>query len=537
MNAVVFGHKNPDTDSMASAIALSYLKNRTGYDTTPGVLGELNNESKFVLKYFNVPEPELINNVKIQVMDLDYERIEPIPLNTSIRQAYRIMDENNIKTLPIVDEQNHLLGIITMKDIAMGLIKGDFYNLNTYLDNIVKDLDGELLSRGNENVKGRIRVLALYEESIKGILKKGDIVIVGDRYAVIEEAIRAEVHLILITGNKEIPEKYIDEAKAKSISIIKVPMDTYTVSKLICQCNTVESIMKTKNLIKFYEKEYLEDIQEEMIHTNYRYFPVIDENQHFMGFIGRKHIMNPKKKKVILVDHNEYDQSADGLKEAEILEIVDHHKIGDISTSMPISFRNMPVGSTCTIVYNMYREMGVEIPYHVAGLLLSGIISDTLLFKSPTTTQMDRKAVYELNEIVKLDLESYSMDMFKVGTSLEGYSIEEIFYRDFKDFHMELGKVGIGQVFTLDIDSVFSRKDEFIDFIDKVYTDKGYYLTLLMITDIMKEGSYLLYRSANSGIISLSFNVEACQGIFVKDLVSRKKQVIPRIAEAMRMLK
>ncbi|SHI79525.1 putative manganese-dependent inorganic diphosphatase [Lutispora thermophila] len=537
MDTFVFGHKNPDTDSVASAIALSYLKNGTGYDTMPGVLGELNNESKFVLSYFNIPEPQLINNVKTQVMDLDYERIEPIPLNTSIRQAYRIMDENNIKTLPIVDEHNHLLGIITMKDIAMGLIKGDFYSLDTYLDNIVKDLDGEILSKGNDRVKGRIRVLALYEESLRGIIQKGDIIIVGDRYAVIEQAIRADVQLILITGNKKIPQKYIDEASAKSIGIVKVPMDTYTVSKLICQCNTVESIMKSKNIIKFYEKEYLEDIQEEMIHTNYRYFPVVDENQLFLGFIGRKHIMTPNKKKVILVDHNEYDQSVEGLHEAEILEIVDHHKIGDISTSMPISFRNMPVGSTCTIVYNMFREIGIEIPYDIAGLMLSGIISDTLLFKSPTTTNMDRKAADELNEIVRLDLESYSMNMFRAGTSLEGYSIGEIFYRDFKDFHMEMGRVGIGQVFTLDIDSVFSRKEEFINFIDKVYTDKEYYLTLLLITDIIKEGSYLLFRSSNSSIITLSFNVEACQGVFVKDLVSRKKQVIPRIAEAMRMLK
>lgn len=537
MDTVIFGHKNPDTDSMASAIALSYLKNRTGCHTMPGILGELNNESRFVLEYFNIPEPELIRNVKIQAMDLDYERIEPIPLDTSIHQAYKIMDENNIKTLPIVDEHNRLLGIVTMKDIAMGLIKGDYYTLNTYLGNIVKDLNGEILSKSNERVKGRIRVLALYEDSIRGILRKGDIVIVGDRYAVIEEAIGSDVQLILITGNKEIPQKYIDEAKAKSISIVKVPMDTYTVSKLICQCNTVESIMKSKNIIRFYEKEYLEDIQEEMIHNNYRYFPVVDENQIFLGFIGRKHIMSPNRKKVILVDHNEYDQSAEGLQEAEILEIIDHHKIGDISTSMPISFRNMPVGSTCTIVYNMYRESRIDIPYDMAGLMLSGIISDTLLFKSPTTTARDREAAYELNKIVSLNLESYSMDMFKAGTSLEGYSIEDVFYRDFKDFHMELGRVGIGQVYTLDIDSIFSRKDEFIDFIDKVYTDKGYYLTLLLITDIIKEGSYLLYRSANSSIISLSFNTEACQGIFVKNLVSRKKQVIPRIAEAMRMLK
>lgn len=539
MSILIFGHKNPDTDSMASAVALSYLKNRTGHNTIPGLLGELNNESKFILEYFKVPEPALINNVKIQVMDLDYDRTAPISPKTSILRAYKIMDEKSLKTLPIVDESNHLAGIVTMKDIAMGLIKGDFYMLNTSSDNIINDLDGIALSQGSNEICGRIKVAALYSDTIRGnrIFGKDDIIIVGDRYAVIEEAVNAGVQLILVTGNMGIPGKYIDMAKSKSVNMISVSMDTYTVSKLISQCNFIESIMKTKNIVQFHEGEYLEDIRDEMLQTNYRNFPIVDANGLFLGLMGKKHIINPKKKKVILVDHNEYAQSAEGLHETEILEIIDHHKLGDISTSMPISFRNAPVGSTCTIIYGMFESKGVEIPYDIAGILLSGIISDTLFLKSPTATDWDRKAVRELNNIVNLDLESYSMEMFKAGTSLEGYSIEEIFYRDFKEFQIESERVGIGQVFTLNIGSVFSRKEQFIDFISKVHTRNNYHLTLLLVTDIIKEGSYLLHRSANSGLIPLSFEVEGEQGVFVKDVVSRKKQVIPRIAEAVRMLR
>ena len=256
-----------------------------------------------------------------------------------------------------------------------------------------------------------------------------------------------------------------------------------------------------------------------------------------MGFIHRRHVLNPGRKKVILVDHNEYGQSAPGLNEAEILEIVDHHKIGDITTSMPIAFRNTPVGSTCTIVYTMYKEQKVDIPPNIAGGMLSGIISDTLFLKSPTTTDQDRLAIQDLSSQLKIDVETYSTNMFKSGTSLEGHSIEEIFNKDLKEFILDKHKIGISQVFTLDIEGVFNKKKQYINYINKIHSDKGYFLTLLLVTDIIKEGSYLLFKSNNKSIIPMTFNVEPLQGVFVEKIISRKKQILPKIMEVLNYIR
>ncbi|AOT71046.1 putative manganese-dependent inorganic diphosphatase [Geosporobacter ferrireducens] len=537
MPLLVFGHKNPDTDSVTSAIALSKLKNMLGEDTVPCILGNLTEEAKFVLDYFQVSVPELIKNVKIQLKDLNYDRVEGISPSASILHAYKLMEERNLKTLPIVDEDERLAGIVTMKDIAMGLIKGDFYTLETSLENLAADLNGEILVKACEEIKGRIKIMAFYDDTILGTLSQKDVIIVGDRYRIIENAIEVGVQLILVTGGKTLPEKYVQMAAEKKVNLLAVSIDTFMTSKLINQCNFIASIMKRQGIIQFQEEEYLEEVKDEMIHTTFRNFPVIDRDQKFLGFIGRRHIINPQKKKVILVDHNEYAQSAEGLAEAEIIEIVDHHKIGDISTSIPISFRNMPVGSTCTIVYYLFMEAGKEIPRKIAGLLLSGIVSDTLLLRSPTTTLWDRNVITALNKILNLDLESYAMEMFKAGTSLEGYSIEEVFYKDFKEFQLEGVKIGISQVFTLDIEDVFNRKDQFTDFIQRVHGHNSYYLTLLVITDILSEGSYLLYQCANESLLAVAFDIEPQQGVFVQAIVSRKKQILPKLADALRMLK
>ncbi|KXZ39147.1 manganese-dependent inorganic pyrophosphatase [Alkalithermobacter thermoalcaliphilus JW-YL-7 = DSM 7308] len=535
MSIFIFGHKNPDTDSVSSSIAFSNLKNKLGYETIPCVLGDINKESRFVLDYFEVDEPKFIKNVKIQVKDLKYDTVDGILPDKSILYAYKTMENNNLRTLPIVDENNRLLGIVTMKDIAMELIKGNFYTLNTSLLNIVDDLNGKILVGEDFVVYGKISVIAYYYETVKGTLGENDIIIVGDRYDIIEHCINSRVKLIILTGGSNLPEKYLYLAKSFNVPIISVPHDTYTTSKLINQCNYISSIMR-EDVIKFDENEYIEDITDDVITNNLRNYPIVKDNNIFLGFLGRKHLINPSKKKVILVDHNEYSQSADGLNEAEILEIVDHHKIGDIYTCVPINFRNMPVGSTCTIIYNMYKEQNIDIDYKTAGVLLAGIISDTLFFKSPTTTDLDKNAVDSLNKILNIDIEKFAMDMFKAGTSLEGFTIDEIFYKDFKEFNIEGVKCGIGQVFTLNIEAIFNRKEEFISFIEKVHEDKGYFLTLLVITDIIKEGSYLIYKCDNNSVIPLAFNISN-QGDFSKGLVSRKKQVVPRIAESIKMIK
>lgn len=539
MPTLVFGHKNPDTDSVTSSIAFSYLKNKLGYDTIPCVLGNVNKESKFVLDYFKVAVPCEIKNVKTQVKDLSYDVVPSIKPDVSILSAYNLMEKLNLKTLPIVNNNNRLLGIITMKDIAMELITGDFYRLNTSITNIVNDLQGQLLVGEvlDKTLDGRISVIAYYHKTIQGSIGRDDIIIVGDRYDIIEYALSTQVKAIILTNVTNLPQKYLDMAEDKKIPVISVGLDTYTTAKLISQCNFVSSIMKHKGIVKFNENQYLDEIKEEMIATQYRNYPVVKEDNVLLGFINKKHIISPGKKKVLLVDHNEYAQSADGLAEAEILEIVDHHKIGDIATTVPIAFRNMPVGSTCTIIYEMYKEYKIELTREISGLLLSGIISDTLLFKSPTTTERDRLAVKSLNSNLNLDLEQYAMEMFKVGTSLEGSSVEEIFYKDFKEFNLEEFKMGISQVFTLDIEAVFNRERQFIDFVSETHRNKGYFLTLLVITDILKEGSYLLFMAENNSLISTAFQVISQQGVFVPGLVSRKKQVVPKLLEAYNMIR
>ncbi len=536
MSILVFGHKNPDTDSVASAIALSNLKNKLGLNTTPCVLGKISKESQYVLDYFKLPTPLYIPDVKVQVKDLEYDFANGIPPKKSILSTYNFMENNSLETVGVVDENTNLLGIISMKNIAMGLIDGDFYHLETSLDNLLQDLNGQILSGDRKFFNGKISILAYYYKTLEGHLSEDDIVIVGDRYDIIEYSILSKVQLIIITGGNEIPEKYIELAKENNITMILVPKDTYYISKIINMCNYNSKIMRTSNIIKFNEMEYLDEVKDELHHSHFRNYPVVDVENKFLGFINRKHLMNPTRKKVILVDHNEYGQSAEGLNEAEILEIIDHHKIGDISTSMPINFRNNIVGSTCTIVYSMYKESNIDIPFGIAGALLSGILSDTLLFKSPTTTDIDRNAVEELNKILNLNIDDFAMDMFKFGTSLEGQSIEEIFYKDFKEFQLLTCKTGISQVFTLDIDDVFNRKELFINYIKKVHKKMDYDLTLLLITDILNEGSYMLYQCKHNSVIPSAFNIPDEQGVFVDGIVSRKKQVIPKLLDAIHLI-
>lgn len=539
MKTLVFGHRNPDTDSIASTLALSYLKNKLGYNTKPCALGKPNKETKFALDFFELERPEIIDNVKIQINDISYDKPPKIRPKTSIRAAFKIMEENNLKALPIVDENKELVGIVTMKDIAMSFIKGDIYSLETSLVNIIQDLEGILLKENeNSELEGKIAVIAFQSGAIKGsdIIDENSVIIVGNRSNIINHAIEKKVKLIVVTGERLVPEKYYENAAKHGVNIVATEKDTYTVSKLIHQTNFVSSIM-TENPTRFYDTEYLEDVAEEMrykIHSNY---PIVNMRNKFLGFIARKHILNPGRKNVIIVDHNEYSQSADGLCEANITEIVDHHKIGDIATSKPINFRNMTVGSTCTIVYQMYKENNMEIPYEIAGILLSGIISDTLLLKSPTTAELDSIAVSELNKILKLDLKAYSMKMFKMGTSLEGQSINEIFYKDFKEFVLEDEKVGISQIFTLDIEDIINRKDEFLENINRVFKKQEHYLTLMLVTDIMKNGSYLFYKSQNLNIIDSAFKIGKTQGAFAETVVSRKQQVVPKLMQEIKNLK
>jgi len=537
---LIFGHKTPDTDSVCAAIALSALKNKLNEASMPFILGNINKETEFVLSYFNVDVPKVLDNVKIQIKDLDFDRVKPFNKDNSVHFAYFNMNENKLRTLPIVDEEGYLAGIITMKDIAMSLINTDQQYLSTSYNNIIETLLGKSILMFDEEIGGEIIVASFEEETLRKstIISNNSIVIVGDRHDVIKYAIEARVRLIIVTGDLEISSDLIEMAIENKVNIIGTAYQTYYTAKNISLAKYVKDIMKDKDLMMFSEEDYLNDCKEDIEQSKHSKFPIISKDRKYLGLLSRNHLINPQRKRVILVDHNEMNQSAEGLDEAEILEVIDHHKIGDIKTSIPIIFRNMPVGSSNTIIYGMYKENNIEIKRDIAGLMLSGIISDTLLFKSPTTTDRDRTAVEELSKIVGIDLHKYAMEMFKAGTSLEGYSIEEILFQDFKKFNLVYKNVGISQVFTLDINQVMNKKDEFTKLIDDMTLDKDYFLIIMAVTDIVNEGSYMFYTSNKERLVKGIFEEEnVFQGIYVDKCVSRKKQIVPRIINALRLIR
>lgn len=536
---LIFGHKVPDTDSVCASITLANLKNKLNESSKPYILGKINKETDFVLKYFNVNVPDELDNVKVQIKDLNYDKVKPFRAEQSIHFAYFFMNENRLRTLPIVDDENNLIGIITMKDIAMSLINTDQKLLNTSYDNIIETLLGREIIRCDELIDGVITVAAFEESTLRNadVLDLSSIVIVGDRYDIIKYAVEIGVKLIIVTGDLNVPPELVRMALKNKVNIIITPYNTYHTARNIGLSKYVNYTMKSDNLMCFTEDDYLDDCKDDIENSKHSKFPIISKDKKYLGLLSRGHLINPAKKKVILVDHNELGQSANGIEEAEILEVIDHHKIGDIKTSIPISFRNIPLGSTNTIIYGMYKENNVEIDKNMAGLMLSGIISDTMLLKSPTSTDKDRDAVSELVSIVEIDLHNYSMEMFKVGTSLESKTIEEIIYQDFKKFNLEYKNVGISQVFTMDINEIMNKKSDYINLIDKITSDRDYYIFIMAVTDIVNEGSYIFYTSTKEKLVSTIFEKEnVYEGIYVDKCVSRKKQIVPSVIDAIRAM-
>ena len=527
----IFGHRNPDTDSVTSAVALSYLKNSLLENTVPKVLGDVNKETKYIFDYFNMDVPEKLDNVKIQIKDLDYDEIESLPEGRSIYSAYNYMNDNRIRTLPVTGEDGKLKGIITMKDIAMNHIFSENMAIDSTYENMLDTLDGTALSRAKDIIKGSITVTAYHTSTIMkdNILDNDSIVIVGDRYEIISHAVDMGVELIIVTGGRHTPEEYVKKAKKRGVNIISTPNNTFNTTKLINLSNKLDSIMK-REIVKVYSNSYLEDFKELLSNSGHSKFPVVDNDKKYLGILSRRHVLKPSKKKVILVDHNEFEQSAEGINEAEVLEIVDHHKIGNIATTYPISFRNEPLGSTNTIIYEMYRERGVEIPDNIAGLIMSGIVSDTLFFKSPTTTEKDRKYAQELSEKLDIDLSEYAFDMFKVGTSLKGMTKDEIFYTDYKEFEHKGIRFGISQIFTMDINEVMTEEEDEIKTLKGKLGELNVDIVMAVFTDIIREGSYIISYSRIPGVVKSSFNKDG-EGFFLEGVISRKKQIVPRIMD------
>ena len=540
MKVHIFGHRNPDSDSILSAIALVNLKKHLGTDAIGYRLGDINRETRYVLERFNLKEPKLIENVKIQLLDIEYEDTPTLCIYDSIKKAYDIMKSYKIRQLAIVNKERALQGIVSINDIAMASIEENYYNISTNMDNLLGTLSGTIINGEKGFVEGKIPIIPSYYSLLEDknfSLEDDSIVILPDVHEMIEKAIEMKPRLVVVTAGGELPGKILKKAKKHDVSIITTPFDIYKSSKLITQSNFISSIMISKGIIRFDETEYLEDVKEAIQDKPHVQFPVVNENNVCLGFISMKHLMYPNRKRVLLVDHNEYAQTAEGIEEAEILEIVDHHKIGGLQTTSPIEFINRPVGSTCTIVYDLYIKNNIDIEENIAGALLSGILSDTLMLKSPTTTSQDIETVEKLSAYLGLDYREYSMEMFRESSRLETADPKVLLSKDYKEFKMENSSVGISQLFTLDFDEIKKLEDEIIDILAKEREKRSLDISLLLVTDIVNNGSYVYYSSKYHTLLREAFEREISQGSFLEDIVSRKKQILPKLIRTLEYIK
>lgn len=530
----IFGHKNPDTDSVTSAISLSYLKNALGYKTEAYILGEPNNETKFVLDYFNIPTPKYLNDTKLQIRDLNYKKNCALKLDDTLFNLYKHMQEYEITGVPIVDNKNKFVGIVTVKDLLKEMMNPKDNYLYTSFENILNTLKGKQILKYDNEIIGNIIISAYNTEDFieKSNIDNNTILITGNRSKILKEAISKKVKLLIIVGDSNIDPEIIKYAKQNKINLIYTKYDSNRVSKLLSLSNYIKHIVNEEIYALIEDTTYVNDF--EIIFNKYKFtnYPIVNKYNRVLGLLRMEDIHSKNKKKVILVDHNEETQSVDGLEEAEILEIVDHHKVGSINSKQPINFRNQAVGSTNTIIYQMFKEYKINIPKEIAGLMLSGIISDTLIFHSPTTTIYDKKAVSELSKIANIDVLNYGKKMFEAGASIKGKTIEEIIYNDFKSFNINKTKVGIGQISTINYKVVLNEKEKYLEIIENISKEQGYDIFAFLVTDVINSNSYLLFNEKSRNIFESSlnlYNIE--QGIKLKGIVSRKKQLIPMLMD------
>ena len=527
----VFGHRKPDTDSVSAAISYANLKKELGFNTEPRILSAINKETKYALDYFKVKEPKYLNDVKLQLKDINYHKGYFLNEKESIYDSYLYMLKEGLTGVPIVDNHNVYKGIVTIKDLARAFIDSKVEHLNTSYSNLLEVLHGKEINKADEEIKGNILAVAYRSTTFISNVKltNDDILIVGDRHSIIEYAVNSKVKLIILSGDSYIKDEHIKIAKENGVNIIRSSYDTYHIAKLISLSNFIKTMKKsTKDSVYFDEFTYVDDIldiNKKLRHTNY---PVVDSKTgKCLGLLKITDLDSKNPKKVILVDHNEKKQSAEGLDEAEIMEIVDHHNLGSITTSNPINFRNMAVGSSCTIVYSLYKERNIEIPKKIAGLMLSGIVSDTLILKSPTTTDLDRKAVEELSTIADVNYEEYGLNLIKAGTSLDGMEPTDVLYNDFKLYTVDDKTLGIGQFFTTNFDEISKDLENYLSVLDKEAEANNYSLLALYITDIIKNGSYVLYNRKAKDLMDQAYDMDFSEGEYLQDCVSRKKNVVP----------
>ena len=538
----VIGHKNPDTDSICAAISYTYLKKQLEkpdgrYQYVACRAGSVSAETQFVLDYFHVPQPLFIENIGTRVKDLEIRRTPGVDAKISVKDAWNLMNTQNVFTLPITDAESHLQGLITINDIAKSYMDENDSAIvsvaRTPYRNIMETLDAEMVVGDPEAsfTEGKVVIAAANPDVMENYINPHDMVILGNRYESQLMSILAGAGCIVVCLGAPVSKTIQHMAKEKGTTILVTPLDTYTVARLINQSMPIDFIMKSDNLITFHLGDFTDQIKEIMSKKRYRDFPVLDKRGAYIGTISRRNLLNARKRALILVDHNEVSQAVDNVENAEILEILDHHKIGTLQTINPVFFRNQPVGSTSTIVYEMYRENNVEIPKTIAGLLASAILSDTLIFRSPTCTMMDRMAAEHLAKIAGIEPEEYARKMFRAGSDLKNRTPEEIFYTDFKTFEVNEETIGIGQITSMDEEELSDIRDRIKPFIEKAYEQHGLSLAFFMLTNIIDESTTMICYGKHAQEL-----LESAFGVTVEDhiakmpgIVSRKKQVVPVI--------
>jgi Inorganic pyrophosphatase/exopolyphosphatase len=539
----VCGHKNPDTDSICSAIAYSALKNRiTNSDLyVPKRAGDVNEETQYVLERFKVEEPDFIDDVGTQVKDMEIRRLRETDSSISLKKAWTIMKEDNVETLTITTGGNTLAGLITIGDIAKSYM--DIYDSNilseakTRYGNILETIDGKMIVGSEEDCfeTGKVLIAAANPDLMENYIEKDDLVILGNRYESQLCAIEMHAGSIIVCEGAPISRTIQSLAREKKCVIISTPHDTYTVARLINQSMPINHFMKKENLITFCTEDFTDNIKDIMAKKRYRDFPVIDEEGNYVGTISRRNLLGIKRKNIILVDHNEKSQAVDNIDSAEVIEIIDHHRIGTLETRGPVTFRNQPVGCTSTIIYQIYNEHNLEIPPEIAGLLCSAIISDTLMFRSPTCTKFDKEAANHLAELADIDIEEHATNMFTAGSNLEDKSPEEIFYQDFKKFSIGNITLGVGQISAMNSGKLEKIKEKLIPYLNTAYKEHRIDMLFFMLTNIIEASTELLCHGEDSKRLAeeiFDIKIVKSSGI-LENVVSRKKQFIPAFVVAL----
>jgi manganese-dependent inorganic pyrophosphatase len=537
----VVGHKNPDTDSICSAIAYANLKNilsNGAQNYIAGRAGAMNPETEFVLKKFKIDSPQYIAHVMTQVRDMEIRETDGVPGSMSLKRAWEMMRDLGVVTLPVT-EDNKLKGLITISDIATAYM--DVYDnkmLSTAASsykNILDTLDGEMIVGDEEGYfdSGEVVIATANPDVLEDYIHPGDMVVLGNRYESQLCAIEMNAAVLLVSMDSKVSITIKKLAEERGCRVISTPYDTFTVARLLNQSMPISYFMKSENLITFDIKDRTEDIKDIMGKKRHRDFPVLDKEGNYIGMISRRNLINAKKKQLILVDHNEESQAVDGIEDADILEIIDHHRLGSLETLGPVFFRNEPVGCTATILERMYRENNVEITKPIAGLLCSAIISDTLMFRSPTCTSIDRGTAERLAAIAEINIEEHAKEMFSAGSDLKDKTADEIFYQDFKKFAVSDTTFGVGQINSMNDEELLEIKNKLIPYMENA--EIGVDAIFFMLTDIMNESTEMLFfgkrakQMIEEAFLVRTEDIKDEHSCILRNVVSRKKQVVPAI--------